>query len=123
MRIGVGHTPTEYRDRFYSFRASPTHTMDSMMRISAKLPTGKLPMIHTLVSTMMSRTTMAAAFAFALFALASGAQATDVRHVMVGGRLVVADGALADMSEADVLADADRERARLLARAGLSDLV
>jgi len=38
-------------------------------------------MNRTLVTTMMSRTTIAAAFAFALFALAPAAQATDVRIV------------------------------------------
>jgi hypothetical protein len=49
--------------------------------IPDKLATGKHPMNRTLVTTMMSRTTIAAAFAFALFALAPAAQATDVRIV------------------------------------------
>jgi hypothetical protein len=51
------------------------------MRFPDKLATGKLLMNRTLVTTMMSRTTIAAAFAFALFALAPTAQATDVRIV------------------------------------------
>jgi cytosine/adenosine deaminase-related metal-dependent hydrolase len=51
--------------------------------------------------------------------LVYSARSGDVRHVFVGGRPVVEDGVLVAFSEADALADAGRQRQRLLERAGL----
>jgi 5-methylthioadenosine/S-adenosylhomocysteine deaminase len=52
--------------------------------------------------------------------LVYSARASDVRHVFVGGKPVVADGVLTAFDEADALADADRQRALLLQRAQLT---
>ena len=51
--------------------------------------------------------------------LVYSARAADVRHVFIGGRQVVVDGRLLAFSEADAVADAAKQRALLLARAGL----
>jgi 5-methylthioadenosine/S-adenosylhomocysteine deaminase len=48
------------------------------------------------------------------------ARASDVRTVLVGGRIVVEDGRLVTFSEADAIAEADKQRAALLKRAGLA---
>jgi cytosine/adenosine deaminase-related metal-dependent hydrolase len=50
--------------------------------------------------------------------LVYSARATDVRTVLVGGRVLVQDGRLTGFSEADVVADAQVQRARLLERVG-----
>ena len=52
--------------------------------------------------------------------LVYSARATDVRWVMVGGRVVVDNGVLVAFSEADAIADAARQRGALLGRASLS---
>jgi cytosine/adenosine deaminase-related metal-dependent hydrolase len=51
--------------------------------------------------------------------LVYSARASDVRHVFVGGKAVVADGVLLAFKEADALADAARQRSLLLKRAQL----
>jgi cytosine/adenosine deaminase-related metal-dependent hydrolase len=51
--------------------------------------------------------------------LVYSACASDVRHVFVGGKAVVADGVLLAFKEADALADAARQRSLLLKRAQL----
>lgn len=50
--------------------------------------------------------------------LVFSARASDVRLVLIGGRLVVEDGRLLKFSEAEVVADARVQRAALLQRAG-----
>ena len=52
--------------------------------------------------------------------LVYSARATDVRTVLVGGRVVVRDGVLEAFSEAEAIEDAAKQRALLLARAGLT---
>jgi cytosine/adenosine deaminase-related metal-dependent hydrolase len=52
--------------------------------------------------------------------LVYSARASDVRHVLVGGRVVVEDGRLVALSEADTVAEAAVQRAALLKRAGLT---
>ena len=52
--------------------------------------------------------------------LVYSARASDVRHVFVGGKAVVADGVLLAFNEADALADAVRQRSLLLKRAQLA---
>ena len=51
--------------------------------------------------------------------LVYSARASDVRLVTIGGKLVVDNGALVAFSEADAVADAERQRGLLLQRAGL----
>jgi 5-methylthioadenosine/S-adenosylhomocysteine deaminase len=51
--------------------------------------------------------------------LVYSARATDVRHVFDGGQAVVADGTLVAYNEAELHADAERERSLLVARAKL----
>jgi 5-methylthioadenosine/S-adenosylhomocysteine deaminase len=48
------------------------------------------------------------------------ARSSDVRMVLVGGRIVVEDGRLVAFSEADAIAQADKQRGALLKRAGLN---
>jgi 5-methylthioadenosine/S-adenosylhomocysteine deaminase len=48
------------------------------------------------------------------------ARASDVRTVLVGGRIVVEEGRLIAFSEADTIAEADKQRAALLKRAGFT---
>jgi cytosine/adenosine deaminase-related metal-dependent hydrolase len=48
--------------------------------------------------------------------LVYSARASDVRHVFVGGKPVVAEGVLTAFSEADTLADAQHQRGLLLQR-------
>jgi 5-methylthioadenosine/S-adenosylhomocysteine deaminase len=50
--------------------------------------------------------------------LVYSARAPDVRFVTLGGKLVVDHGALVSFSEADAIAEADKQRALLLERAG-----
>ena len=52
--------------------------------------------------------------------LVYSARAADVRLVMVGGNVVVENGSLTAFSEAEVIADAEAQRALLLKRAGFS---
>jgi 5-methylthioadenosine/S-adenosylhomocysteine deaminase len=52
--------------------------------------------------------------------LVYSARASDVRYVLVGGRLVVEEGKLTAFSEQDAIAEADRQRAALMQRAGLA---
>jgi cytosine/adenosine deaminase-related metal-dependent hydrolase len=51
--------------------------------------------------------------------LVYSARASDVRLVLVGGRIVVEDGRLVAFSETDAVAEAQVQRAALLKRAGL----
>jgi cytosine/adenosine deaminase-related metal-dependent hydrolase len=52
--------------------------------------------------------------------LVYSARASDVRLVTIGGRVVVEDGRLVAFSEADAVAEADRQRAALLKRAQMA---
>ena len=52
--------------------------------------------------------------------LVYSARASDVRLVLVGGEIVVQDGALTAFSEAEAIADAEIQRTRLVERAGLA---
>jgi 5-methylthioadenosine/S-adenosylhomocysteine deaminase len=52
-------------------------------------------------------------------AIVHSATAADVRHVVVEGRVLVRDGRLTGYDEAEVRADAERERRRVLSRARL----
>ncbi|HET6315836.1 MAG TPA: amidohydrolase family protein [Chloroflexota bacterium] len=52
--------------------------------------------------------------------LVYSARASDVRTVLVGGKVVVSDGVLTAFDEADAIADAAIQRGALLKRAGLS---
>lgn len=52
--------------------------------------------------------------------LVYSARSSDVRIVLVGGRIVVEGGKLISFSEADAVAEAERQRAALLKRAGFS---
>jgi 5-methylthioadenosine/S-adenosylhomocysteine deaminase len=52
-------------------------------------------------------------------AIVYSAQATDVQTVMVDGRLLMRDRRLLTMDEREVMADANRESALLLKRAGI----
>jgi cytosine/adenosine deaminase-related metal-dependent hydrolase len=52
-------------------------------------------------------------------ALVYSARASDVRTVLVGGKVLVKDGVPAEFKEAEILADVERERAKLLERVGL----
>ena len=47
------------------------------------------------------------------------AQANDVRTMIIDGRVVMRDGELKTMNEADVIADANREAKALAKRANL----
>jgi 5-methylthioadenosine/S-adenosylhomocysteine deaminase len=51
--------------------------------------------------------------------LAYSARATDVRGVLVGGRVVVEDGRLVECDEREVLREAADQRAKLVQRAGV----
>ena len=51
--------------------------------------------------------------------LVYSARASDVRTVLVQGRVLVEDGRLVAFSESEAVADAEKQRARLLARAKL----
>jgi 5-methylthioadenosine/S-adenosylhomocysteine deaminase len=51
--------------------------------------------------------------------LVYSARATDVRSVMVGGRVLVRDGQLTELDEAEIVAEAARQREQLVGRAGL----
>ncbi|HEX2036315.1 MAG TPA: 5'-deoxyadenosine deaminase [Chloroflexota bacterium] len=53
--------------------------------------------------------------------LVYSARAADVRTVLVGGRILVEEGRLTTLDVPTVLEDAQRERRRVLARAGISD--
>jgi 5-methylthioadenosine/S-adenosylhomocysteine deaminase len=53
--------------------------------------------------------------------LVYSARAADVRLVLVGGRVVVEEGKLTAFSEADAIAEATRQRALVLRRAGFSN--
>jgi cytosine/adenosine deaminase-related metal-dependent hydrolase len=52
--------------------------------------------------------------------LVYSARASDVRHVFIGGKAVVADGVLLAFDEAEALADAERKRCLLLKRTQLA---
>jgi len=52
--------------------------------------------------------------------LVYSARASDVRLVTVGGKVMVENGRLTAFSEADAVAEADRQRALLVKRAGLA---
>ncbi len=52
--------------------------------------------------------------------LVYSARASDVRLVMVGGKVVVENGVLTAFSEADAVIEAERQRALLLKRAGVA---
>jgi 5-methylthioadenosine/S-adenosylhomocysteine deaminase len=52
--------------------------------------------------------------------LVYSARASDVRHVLVGGRVLVQDGRLLAFSEADAVGEAARQREALLKRAGFA---
>jgi cytosine/adenosine deaminase-related metal-dependent hydrolase len=54
--------------------------------------------------------------------LVFSARASDVRLVLIGGRIVVENGRLLNISEAEVVADAKAQRAALLQRAGFDRL-
>jgi cytosine/adenosine deaminase-related metal-dependent hydrolase len=54
--------------------------------------------------------------------LVYSARASDVRLVTINGKLVVDNGSLVPFSEADTVAEAERQRALLLERAGLQHL-
>jgi cytosine/adenosine deaminase-related metal-dependent hydrolase len=54
--------------------------------------------------------------------LVYSARASDVRLVTINGKLVVDNGSLVPFSEADAVAEAERQRALLLERAGLQHL-
>jgi 5-methylthioadenosine/S-adenosylhomocysteine deaminase len=51
--------------------------------------------------------------------LVFSAHARDVRTVVVGGRVLVRDGQLTELDEADVVSEAAKQRQRLVARAAL----
>jgi 5-methylthioadenosine/S-adenosylhomocysteine deaminase len=53
-------------------------------------------------------------------AIVYSAQATDVRSVIIDGRLVMRDRELLTMNEGDIIADANRESALLRARSGVN---
>jgi len=52
--------------------------------------------------------------------LVYSARASDVRLVTVGGKVVVENGQLTAFDEADAVAEAERQRALLVKRAGIS---
>jgi len=52
--------------------------------------------------------------------LVYSARASDVRHVLVGGRILVQDGRLLAFSESDAVAAAAKQREALLKRAGIT---
>jgi len=52
--------------------------------------------------------------------LVYSARCTDVRTVLVGGRVLVRDGRLAGLDENEIVAEAATQRERVLARAGLA---
>jgi 5-methylthioadenosine/S-adenosylhomocysteine deaminase len=54
--------------------------------------------------------------------LVYSARASDVRHVLVGGRLLVEDGRLIAFGEAEAVSEADKQREALLKRAGFDQI-